>query len=223
MALLRIVSIAVLISSSSPAVASTDFLPADPAERAFVCDVAVQVEPGVLFGGRLSFVGATRAAQFEGLRLSALPDGGWFAPDRRTRDWDAQKYGEERKKALALFDKHVSTEVRAACDAAYPETLADFQVVLPTEPDDRFLTCEGLNVWMLTSGYKDSSYPELKPYIELSKRFGPLFAKFVESHGLKPGPELSRVVIPPIGRALKLGRPDKVLDACVTAYPATAA
>jgi hypothetical protein len=201
---------------AAPAVAAgAVVLPQSPEDRAYVCEVAVQVRAE---DPHARFLGLTRAAQFEGLRREAR---GEFNADNRTPPWDAHAVAQKQAMAVHFFLNRSSADVVAACDAAFPQTLDSFAVVLPDQPEDRFLVCDGLLNWMLflSEEHWRPSFPESKPYADLLPRTGPLFQALLEKHGLKPGPALTRIILPPVGRALELGRPDKVLDACIVGLP----
>jgi hypothetical protein len=198
-------------------------LPDDPAERAYDCGIAVMASDHVHGDSwRVSFEAASRAAQFDGLKMVAQA-GGKLDADHPAKSWDEATGKLMTARALLLFRDHKSSEVVAICDAAYPQTLETFPVKLPDDAEDRMLTCNGLAYWMLSRGYpavdKSMSYPQLKDYVALWERLKPMWHAAMDAHGLKSGPEMARLALPPLGRAFELGRSDKVLDACVLAYP----
>jgi hypothetical protein len=198
-------------------------LPADPAERAFTCDIAVMATDTKSADGQFSFVAATRAAQFYGLRIVAQ-SGGVLSPDHPIKDWDDTAMAELKLRMNARFLPNHAREILALCDAAYPQSQESFPVRLPPDADERLFSCMGLAFWITKTGYPahdhGKPYLETAAYVALGERLVPKIKAAMEARGLPPGPEATRVLTPPIGRAFSLGRPDKVLDACIAAYPA---
>ncbi len=118
---------------------------------------------------------------------------------------------------LAATPERVPATV-AACDRALPWTTA---VSLPADSRDKALSCALISAFVapfLKSIRPDDPFPQTAPYAALLDRLGPRMDALLKEGGLTPEAQKAKVVAA-ASHLADLGPTDKVMDACVQAFP----
>jgi hypothetical protein len=210
---LSALSACALLVTATPAAAGSLPLPQDAGERAATCMVAAMLTEKIerAPNGRLSFAAVTPIVHFMMVRSAARPD-----------ETDADMGHAVADTMLKLKLDGDAAAVMTACASAFPQAVAEHDVRLPTGGDDRLLLCAffGARAAGLYRGVsRGQPYPEGERYYVLMTRLVSLKGESLQAAGKRTGHSRNQVFQIMLDRGLALGRVDKVLDACVAAFP----
>ena len=198
-------------STSSSAVT----LPTDPVQRALACTAAAVSEVQALPGRSDGRLPSAQHQEWTYYSLLAA----------KARHCDAMTYdhvvdaGEEtmrRRGSEPGFGDTRRSETLAACRTAYPAAAGLAAVTLPADADEAVLQCVGIaRVWPgLTRDQVTDFEERLAQAQRVSQAVMPEIERIAAARNLATEQELVRMSDQALARAVGLGRPDRVIDAC---------
>lgn len=196
-----------VLAAPLAAVAGPGDLPADPMQRAATCAAAISGQAGVLSGKPFTYETADRVGQFAIIGSAGQAD-------------KLPGLGQAMADAAKTLGPEGFGPAVAACDRAYPRTLANAPVRMPANEVDRGLGCMILagTLGGIHKGAGTDSDPRAANYMKLAESLGAKLEAKLNAAGITTEEQLMarlQAVGPTVG---DFGPPTKVAEACLKEF-----